>query len=110
MDLWSKIMTRTEAKERRRRIAGAMRQNKRLADVAKEFGVSHQLVRKACREHGVRWSEESSSSKRLSKKQVAADLRTGKQPEALAEQYKVPIGRIVRVQKRIASGLPSGSN
>lgn len=102
-------MTRREAKERRQQIARAMRKLKSVLAVAKEFNVSPTLVRKACREFGISPTGKRSNAPRVSKHQVVSELRTGKTADAVAEQYKVPVRRIIRLQERMTSGLPDRS-
>jgi hypothetical protein len=102
-------MTRPEAKRRRQELAKAMRIHNNLSAVAIEFGVSEDLVRRACKEFGVESSKSKARHrKEISKRQVAADLRTGKTPASVAKEYHVPVARIVRLQHQMTSGLPVG--
>lgn len=104
-------MTRPEAKRRRQQLAEAMRTQKDLSAVAIDFGVSEDLVRRACKEHGVptsKLAERKAQPASLSKQQVAADLRAGKTPHAVADEHRVPVRRITRLQREMTSGLPVG--
>jgi transposase-like protein len=103
-------MTRQEAKKRRQQLAKAMQGNQSIADVAIEFGVSEDLVRRACREFGTKASSrESKSSKppKAGENTVLSELRNGKTPEEIAKRYDEPTSKIVRLQKRTVSGLPA---
>jgi transposase-like protein len=106
-------MTRQEAKKRRQQLAKAMQNNASIADVAIEFGVSEDLVRRACREFGVKASSRDAKPSKPAKVQersVLSELRNGKTPEEIATRYDLPTAKVVRMQKRIASGLPSESS
>ena len=103
-------MNRQEARKRRERIAKAMKTKQNIFDVAIEYDVSEDLVRRACREFGVLYSGHRAAKPRrtkVSRHQATADLRTGKTPSDIADRYKVSLEKVVRLQKRIASGLPA---
>ena len=101
-------MTRQEARNRREQIALAMRKRNNVCAVAEEFKVSTPLVRKSCREFGVACDPAEPSPRiRISKAAVTADLRVGKSADAVAKQHNVSVKRVVRLQQRIVSGMPS---
>jgi transposase-like protein len=104
-------MTRQEAKKRRQQIAKAMQKVQNISDVAIEFGVSEDLVRRACREFGTKASSrgaKASKPEKVNDQSVIAELRTGKSPTDVADRYDMPVVNVVRLQKRVASGLPAG--
>jgi hypothetical protein len=106
-------MTRQEAKKRRQQLAKAMQKVQNISEIAIEFGVSEDLVRRACREFGVKASSRETKSPKpdnISNPTIIAELRCGKSPAEVADRYDMPVANIVRLQKRVASGLPAGKS
>jgi hypothetical protein len=106
-------MTRQEATKRRQQIANAMQEVQNISDVAIEFGVSEDLVRRACREFNIKSSSrdaKESKAKKVNDQSVVSDLRTGKSPTDVANHFDMPVAKVARAQKRVTSGLPVGKS
>ena len=100
-------MTPEQLRERRQKLAIAVERHGNVAAVAKKFDVTRQLVRKACREFGVRLEAKGKKRKAVSKSEVLADLRCGKTPEDVAKHHEVPTGKIAKIQAAAIAGKPS---
>ena len=89
-------MDRKQRRERRKRLAQAVRSGQKVDSVAKEYGLSEQMVRRACREFGVKPPS-------LAKKThlaVVARLLKGKREVAVAEELGVSPQYVSAVKHR----------
>ena len=100
-------MTHEQLRDRRQKIANAVSRHGNVEGAADKFGVTIQLVRKACREFGVSLEAGDKKRKSVSKAEVLADLRCGKSPEDVARHHGVSTGKIARIQEASVHGVPS---
>jgi transposase len=88
-------MNRSERRERRCRMASAVREGQELAEVAKAYGVSVGMLRRACREFGVPVARQ-----RATKVNVFAILKAlldGQTRRAVAESLGISRQRVQQV-------------